>query len=170
MKGAICNLQCPLAARQLWFQVTLLTSGERGALTFEARRARILQWKISFLFVESSFVHWHPEYRQPRELCYYAHEIRWYTSRFFFFSKTVWQKQTPSRYPSTSNCLLPQRTLISVKMLNKESESASPTIGTRDRSTIDIFSIHEQQAGRLVLDPAWVLRYLEETSNTSFFL
>ena len=37
MKGAICNLQGPLAARQLWFQVTLLTSGERGALTFEAR-------------------------------------------------------------------------------------------------------------------------------------
>ena len=42
---------------------------------------------------------------------------------------------------------------MSVKILHKESVSASP-IDTRDRPTIDIFSIHEQRAGRLVLDPA----------------
>ena len=36
--------------------------------------------------------------------------------------------------------------------VNKESVSVSP-IDT-DESTIDIFSIHEQRAGRLVLDPA----------------
>ena len=42
---------------------------------------------------------------------------------------------------------------MSVKILHKESVAASPN-GTRDRVTIDIFSIHEHRAGRLVLDPA----------------
>ena len=42
---------------------------------------------------------------------------------------------------------------MSVEIMHKESVFASP-IGTRDKPTIDIFSIHEQRAGRLVLDPA----------------
>ena len=44
---------------------------------------------------------------------------------------------------------------MAAKMLHKESASANP-IDTGDRPTIDIFSIHELQAGRLVLDPALV--------------
>ena len=50
---------------------------------------------------------------------------------------------------------------------HKESVSTSPI--TRDRTTIDIFTIHEQQAGRLVLDPAWVHPYLAVTANASLF-
>ena len=58
---------------------------------------------------------------------------------------------------------------MSEKKLHEESVFASP-IGTRDTPAIDIFSIHERQAGRLVLDPAWVRTYIAATSNNFFLL